>query len=192
MTHDIITINMNKNPSKCGVYCHIAQCALWEGGMQILFSTSCWRCQNIAQCGLLWEMAWHMLNGLISDCDIWLVYSYFASIVTDATCWTGNAHSFRNNWFQSLWGVHDSTYSLYMYIHFIICRSYVYVFWMNLVYFAWVSLTALSRTYSIAQSYMIFMICSIWVVIGDFTVCCVGCCGSFHYCSMFAVEDIMI
>ena len=65
----------------------------------------------------------HMLNGMFTKCDIWLVSSYFAWIVTGATCGAGNAHSFRNTRFHSLWGVHDFTHSLYIQIiYYGICQ----------------------------------------------------------------------
>ena len=62
-----------------------------------------------------------LFTNLFTDCDKWLVSSYFKWIVTGATRGTGNAHSFQNTWFYSLWGVHDSTHSLY--IHYRICQS---------------------------------------------------------------------
>ena len=61
----------------------------------------------------------HMLKGLFTNCDTWLVSSYFAWIVEGATCETASAHSFRNTWFHSRWGVHDFTRALY--IHYRIC-----------------------------------------------------------------------
>ena len=45
-----------------------------------------------------------------------LVSSYSQWIMTGATCVAGNAHSFRNIWFHSLWAVHDFTCSLYIFI----------------------------------------------------------------------------
>ena len=39
--------------------------------------------------------------------------------MTGATCGAGNAHSYRNAWFYSRWGVHDFTHSLYIHVHYI-------------------------------------------------------------------------
>ena len=50
---------------------------------------------------------------------------------------------------EFLWGVHDFTHSLY--IHYIICQSWYYVYELMTGLFAWISLTALSRTYFIAR-----------------------------------------
>ena len=61
----------------------------------------------------------------------WLVSSCFDEIVTGATCGAGIAHSFRNTWFHSLWGVHDFTHSLYIYIvYYWICQFKDYVYWL--------------------------------------------------------------
>ena len=55
-----------------------------------------------------------------------LVVMYISSclgyIVTGATCGEGNAHSFRNTWFHTLW-VHDFTNSL----HILGCLSQVII-----------------------------------------------------------------
>ena len=62
----------------------------------------------------------------------------------------GNAHSFRNAWFHSHWGVHDLTHSLH--IDYILLN--LSVLWLcykrinDSGLFAWISLTALSWTYS--------------------------------------------
>ena len=91
-----------------------------------------------------------MLKGLFTSCDIWLVSIYFGWIVMDATCGTGNDHSFRNTWFHSLWGVPDFTHSLDM--HYRMCQStgyYMYIYWLMTGLFACISLTALSPTYFI-------------------------------------------
>ena len=56
------------------------------------------------------------------DCSIsWLLF-----MITGATRGSGNAHSFRNTWFHSLWGVYDFTHSLYL--HYRICQSKDYVY----------------------------------------------------------------
>ena len=76
----------------------------------------------------------------------------FWVIVTGATCGAGNAHSFRNTWFHSFWGVHDFTpfgefmtspplgsswfhplwgghdFTHSLYIHYTICQSKDFVY----------------------------------------------------------------
>ena len=57
-----------------------------------------------------------------SDVLYFLLHISNVKIVTGATCGVGNAHSFRNTWFHSLWGVHDFTHSLYIYINIYIAE----------------------------------------------------------------------
>ena len=69
----------------------------------------------------------------------------FGWIVTGATWSAGNAHSFRNTWFHSLWGVHDFTPGISP-IHYIYITN---LFSLGTMFttglFAWIRLTALSR-----------------------------------------------
>ena len=70
--------------------------------------------------------------------------------VTGAPRGAGNAHSFRNTRFHSLWGVHDFTHSFY--IHYILLHLSVLGLCLRINdpgLFAWMSLTALSLTYFI-------------------------------------------
>ena len=92
----------------------------------------------------------HLLKGLFTKCDIWLISSKNL-IVTGATCVAWNAHSFQNTWFHYLWGVHDCTHSFYTCIHYRICQFTDYVYGITTGLFAWISLTALFRTYFIIQ-----------------------------------------
>ena len=89
----------------------------------------------------------HMFNGLFTNYDISLVSSYLGLIVTCAACGAGNAHSFRNTWFHSFWGVHDFTHSLY--IHYIWLNLSVLGLCLRIWLSAWIGLAALSRTYFI-------------------------------------------
>ena len=59
-------------------------------------------------------------------------------LVTGARCGAGNAHSFRNTWLHSLWGVHDFTHSFY--IHYTMYQSKDYVYRLMTGLFAWISL----------------------------------------------------
>ena len=91
--------------------------------------------------------------------------------MTGATNGAGNAHSFWNTWFHSLWGVHDFTHSLYIHhilLNLSVLRINVYGLMTGL--FAWISLTALSRTYFIKRLFLdvIFEFCRrfVWRVVG--------------------------
>ena len=70
-----------------------------------------------------------MLKGLFTEYDTWLVSSYIDRILTGATCDAGNgAHSFRNTWFHSLWGVFFRDLSHSLYIHYRFCQYEDYVY----------------------------------------------------------------
>ena len=73
-------------------------------------------------------------NNIFSSYRLWLVSSYFDLIVMGATWGARNAHSFRNTWFHSLWGVYEYTHSVY--IHYIICQSKDYVYRLKTGLFA--------------------------------------------------------
>ena len=88
-------------------------------------------------------------------------YQLFMCIVMGDTCGAGNAHSFRNTWFQSLWGVHDFTHSLY--IHYRICQSWDYV--------------SLSQTYCM-HYVVILSYLDISVQLFDYTIWLL----EYHYC----------
>ena len=66
----------------------------------------------IRLCLQIWTSVSHVLKGLNSNCDIWLVSSYIVWIVMSAECGAGNAHSFWNIWFWTFC-IHDFTLSLY-------------------------------------------------------------------------------
>ena len=76
-----------------------------------------------------------------------------------ATCGAGNAHYFRNTWFHSLWGVHDFTHSLYIYIYYRICQSKDYVYGL-MTCLPGLVLTALSWTYIILPPSGQWIICN--------------------------------
>ena len=63
-----------------------------------------------------------MLTRLFTNCDIWLVSSYLAYIVTGAACGTGNAHSFRNTSFHSLGSSWFHPFHYIYIIYYWICR----------------------------------------------------------------------
>ena len=68
-------------------------------------------------------------------------------IVMGATFAAGNAHSFRNTRFHSLWGVHEFTHSFY--IHYISLNLSVLGLCLQINdsgLFAWINLADLSRT----------------------------------------------
>ena len=88
-----------------------------------------------------------------SVCSPTVTYNWFPVILCKSwrvphVCGAGNAHSFRNTWFHYFWGVHDFTNS---YIHlYVLLNLSVLGLCLRIDdsgLFAWISLTALSRTY---------------------------------------------
>ena len=80
-------------------------------------------------------------------CSPSVTYYWFPVILYESWYGAANAHSFRKTWFDSIWGVHDLTHSLY--VHYIIYQSQDYVYVLMTGLFAWISQIALSLTYFI-------------------------------------------
>ena len=66
----------------------------WQHRDEILVITGRWFDPYFCGAGFIATSVSHMLNGLFTNCDIWLVYSYLVCIVTDAACGAGKCSLF--------------------------------------------------------------------------------------------------